>query len=77
MLELFHGGWTTYSKQVRHRLREKGRQYVFDRPTRFTPNSLYVRLATKMDLTAIVEFKEDFGAVPASRKRAAKAKRGQ
>jgi hypothetical protein len=38
---------------------------VFDRPTRFTLNSLYVKRATKQDLTAAVMFKEGFGSVPA------------
>ncbi|MEX0745690.1 MAG: hypothetical protein WD118_08810 [Phycisphaeraceae bacterium] len=40
---------------------------VFDRPTRFTLNSLFVRPATKHNLTAIVFFKEGFGSVPAFR----------
>ena len=40
---------------------------VFDRPTRFTLNALFVKPATKTDLTAIVEFKEGFGSVPAWR----------
>lgn len=31
---------------------------VFDRPTKFTMNALYVKPATKTDLTAVVEFKE-------------------
>lgn len=39
---------------------------VFDRPTRFTLNALYVKPATKQDLTAAVLFKEDgFKTVPA------------
>ena len=40
---------------------------VFDRPTRFTLNALYVQSATKADLTAMVRFKEGFGSVPAWR----------
>lgn len=40
---------------------------VFDRPTRFTLNSLFVRPATKSNLVASVEFKEGFGSVPAWR----------
>lgn len=40
---------------------------VFDRPTRFTLNSLYVKPATKRDLVAEVYFKEGFGSVPAWR----------
>jgi hypothetical protein len=40
---------------------------VFDRPTRFTLNALYVKPATKTDLHAKVEFKEGFGSVPAWR----------
>ncbi len=40
---------------------------VFDRPTRFTLNALFVKPATKTDLTAVVEFKEGFGSVPAWR----------
>ncbi|HEY4774076.1 MAG TPA: hypothetical protein VIH40_04585 [Xanthobacteraceae bacterium] len=40
---------------------------VFDRPTRFTLNSLFVDPATKRRLTAHVRFKEGFGAVPAWR----------
>lgn len=40
---------------------------VFDRPTRFTLNSLYVKPATKRDLRATVMFKEGFGSVPAWR----------
>lgn len=40
---------------------------VFDRPTRFTLNSLYVRSATKQSLVAAVLFKEGFGSVPAWR----------
>lgn len=42
-------------------------QDVFDRPTRFTLNSLFVKPATKHNLTAIVHFKEGFGSVPAWR----------
>lgn len=40
---------------------------VFDRPTRFTLNALYVKPASKRDLTAVVMFKEGFGSVPAWR----------
>jgi len=40
---------------------------VFDRPTRFTLNSLFVRPATKTNLVASVEFKDGFGSVPAWR----------
>lgn len=40
---------------------------VFDRPTRFTLNSLFVRPATKTRLVASVEFKDGFGSVPAWR----------
>lgn len=40
---------------------------VFDRPTRFTLNSLYVEAATKRRLQAAVRFKEGFGSVPAWR----------
>lgn len=42
-------------------------QRVFDRPTRFTLNSLFVRGANKSNLTAVVEFKEGFGSIPAWR----------
>ena len=38
---------------------------VFDRPTRFTLNALYVKPATKTSLTAYVNFKEGFGSIPA------------
>jgi hypothetical protein len=40
---------------------------VFDRPTRFTLNALYVKPATKRDLQAVVAFKDGFGSVPAWR----------
>lgn len=40
---------------------------VFDRPTRFTLNSLFLKPATKRDLVAEVFFKEGFGSVPAWR----------
>lgn len=41
---------------------------VFDRPTHFTLNALFVKPATKTDLTAVVEFKEGFGkTIPAWR----------
>ncbi len=40
---------------------------VFDRPTRFTLNALYVKPATKRDLQATVAFKDGFGSVPAWR----------
>jgi hypothetical protein len=42
-------------------------QRVFDKPTRFTLNALYVRPATKQDQFAVCEFKEGFGSVPAWR----------
>lgn len=42
-------------------------QSVFDRPTRFTLNALYVKPATKQDLVAEVYFKDGFGSVPAWR----------
>ncbi len=38
---------------------------VFDRPTKFTLNSLYVKPATKRDLVAEVYFKDGFGSIPA------------
>lgn len=40
---------------------------VFDRPTRFTLNSLFMKPATKRDLVAMVYFKEGFGSIPAWR----------
>lgn len=40
---------------------------VFDRPTRFTLNSLYLKTATKTDLSAAVLFKDDAGSIPANR----------
>jgi hypothetical protein len=40
---------------------------VFDRPTRFTLNSLFVRPATRQSPSAAVQFKEGFGSVPAWR----------
>ena len=40
---------------------------VFDRPTKFTLNSLYLKPATKRDLVAEVYFKEGFGSIPAWR----------
>lgn len=40
---------------------------VFDRPTNFTLNALYVKPATKRDLVAEVYFKDGFGSVPAWR----------
>lgn len=40
---------------------------VFDRPTRFTLNALYVRGAKSSDLVAGVYFKEGFGSIPAWR----------
>ena len=40
---------------------------VFDRPTRFTLNALFVKPATKSTLKASVEFKEGFGSIPAWR----------
>jgi hypothetical protein len=42
-------------------------QQVFDRPTRFTLNAFRLKPATKEDLTAVVDFKEGFGSVPAWR----------
>lgn len=42
-------------------------QSVFDRPTRFTLNSLYVKPATKEDLSAAVFPKAGFGSIPAWR----------
>jgi hypothetical protein len=40
---------------------------VFDRPTKFTLNALYLKPATKRDLTAEVYFKEGYGSIPAWR----------
>lgn len=40
---------------------------VFDRPSRFTLNALYLKTATKRDLQAVVYFKEGFGSIPAWR----------
>lgn len=40
---------------------------VFDRPTPFTLNALFVKPATKTDLTAVVGFKDPGGSVPAWR----------
>lgn len=40
---------------------------VFDRPSRFTLNALYMKPATKRDLVAVVYFKEGFGSIPAWR----------
>lgn len=40
---------------------------VFDRPTRFALNALFLRPATKRELTAVVYFKDGFGSIPASR----------
>lgn len=40
---------------------------VFDRPTRFTLNSLFLKTASKRDLVAEVRFKDGFGSVPAWR----------
>lgn len=40
---------------------------VFDRPTRFTLNALFVKPATKTDLVAEVCFKDGFGSIPAWR----------
>jgi hypothetical protein len=37
---------------------------VFDRPTRFTLNSLYLKPATKADLTARVWLKDEYGTQP-------------
>jgi hypothetical protein len=46
---------------------KKVMERVFDRPTRFTLNALFVKGANKNNLTAIVEFKEGFGSIPAWR----------
>lgn len=40
---------------------------VFDRPSRFTLNALYMKPAKKRDLVAEVYFKEGFGSIPAWR----------
>lgn len=40
---------------------------VFDRPTRFSLNALYISYATKERLAAQVLFKEGFGSIPANR----------
>lgn len=40
---------------------------VFDRPSRFTLNALYMKPAKKNDLVAAVYFKEGFGSIPAWR----------
>jgi hypothetical protein len=40
-------------------------EQVFDRPTRFTLNSLMVKTANKKNLQASVEFKEGFNSIPA------------
>lgn len=40
---------------------------VFDRPTRFTLNALYIQRASSNDLSAQVRFKEGFGSIPAWR----------
>lgn len=40
---------------------------VFDRPTKFTLNSLFLKPASKRDLVAEVFFKEGFGSIPAWR----------
>lgn len=40
---------------------------VFDRPTRFTLDALFVKPATKQHLVAEVKFKEGFGSIPAWR----------
>jgi len=50
----------------------QGSQYfemasVFDQPTRFTLNSLYVHPATPKDQKASVEFKDGYGSIPAYR----------
>lgn len=45
----------------------KSMSSVFDRPTKFTLNALYVKSATKTDLTAEVYFKDGFGSIPAWR----------
>jgi hypothetical protein len=45
----------------------KAMAQVFDRPTRFTLNSLFVKAATKRTLSSYILFKEGFGSVPAWR----------
>jgi hypothetical protein len=50
---------------------------VFDRPTRFTLNALYVKPATKKELTAAVMFKEGFGSIPAWRYLGAEVEGGE
>ncbi len=45
----------------------KEMEAVFDRPTRFALNSLFLQTATKQTLTAIVHFKDGFGSIPAWR----------
>lgn len=40
---------------------------VFDRPSRFTLNAIYLKPATKNDLVAMVYFKDGFGSIPAWR----------
>jgi len=40
---------------------------VFDRPSRFTLNALYMQPAKKNSLVAVVYFKEGFGSIPAWR----------
>lgn len=42
-------------------------QSVFDRPTKFTLNALFVKPAKKKDLVAEVFFKDGFGSIPAWR----------
>lgn len=54
---------TRTAQDVRTDLR-KEMVRVFDRPTRFTLNSLYLKPATKVDLTARVWLKDDFGTKP-------------
>ncbi|WP_291854839.1 hypothetical protein [Bradyrhizobium sp.] len=55
---------TKVAQDIRDGERETIRA-VFDRPTPFSSNSLFVRPATKHLLTAIVQFKEGFGSIPA------------
>lgn len=57
----------TKSAQDIHAAEKKTISEVFDRPTRFTLNSLYVKPATKQDLSAAVLPKEGFGSIPAWR----------
>jgi hypothetical protein len=57
----------TKTAQDIHAEERKVMAEVFDRPTRFTLNSLYVKPATKTDLASAVLPKEGFGSIPAWR----------